>query len=181
MGRRMANKQAIQRKGEVEAHPRTSGLDPNITLAEVLAVVRPALTATFSHDESPDWGARLAAAGTLLAAFPRYLRETPERVRELLSAAVPPELLDAERLDAGRAYRELRAEWDHLDGLRWGQLKGLYVKPYPAYMIAPWENAAHIQASQPTPEGTVRQLPDGRHFLERAGELARLLVEEERM
>jgi hypothetical protein len=175
---RMARANAALRRAEVEATPR-SGLDPGISLAGVLEVIRPALTATLPAGEA-DWSARLAAAGTLLAGFARYYRETPEKVNELLREAIPEEAYD-ERMNASRVYLNMRAEWDKLDGLRWSDLTGLYVKPYPAWMIGPHEEAAKVQQSRPKPisparaEARIIRLPDGEVAIRRDGQLPRLL------
>jgi hypothetical protein len=168
------------RRSEVEPAPQLSGLDPGITLGQVMDVVRPALTATLPTNE-PDWAARLCAAGILLAGFPRYLRDSPEKVKELLRATIPGEVYDEVRMHADLVFAAMRHEWDELDGLGWSDLKGLVVKPYPAFMIAPHENAARIQRSRPQPPqgllDRVRRLATGQHVLDRDGSVPLLLEE----
>lgn len=175
--RRAALASGAARRREVEASSRLSGLDPKVTLVQVLDVVRPALTATLLTSE-PDWSARLCAAGVLLAAFPRYLRNSPEQVNELLRQAIPAEVYD-ERMTADTVYRNMRHEWDQLDGLGWSDLRGLVVRPYPPFMVGPHEDAARIQASRPAPppDAKVRRLPTGQHVLDRGPRELPLLLE----
>jgi hypothetical protein len=179
--RRAALASGAARRREVEASSRLSGIDPGVTLAQVLEVVRPALTATLVTGE-PDYSARLCAAGVLLAAFPRYLRDSPERVNELLRQAIPAEVYD-ERMEADTVYLNMRHEWDQLDGLGWSSLKGLVVKPYPPFMIGPHEDAVRIQRSRPQPpedlRERVRRLSSGQHVLERDGDFPLLLDEDD--
>lgn len=176
---RAASVSALRRRANVEPKVR-SGLDCDLFLEDVVAVIRPALEATFDHDGSPDYSARLAAAGTLLAAFPRQYKETPEKVRELLERVLPEPVSDAERMKSERVYRAMRREWDELPS--WHPIRGLYVKRYPSYMVAPWENAEQIQkqrpADVPADRASVRQLEGGRAILERPGGLPLLLEPE---
>lgn len=179
----MAKKQQSERRSKTEAKPR-SGLHPHLTLAEVLAVIAPALEANdpFLPDQ-PCWQVRLAAAGTLLAAFPIYLRDSPAKVEALLAELLPDHLYDSTQYRAQKVLEAQRASWDAVDGLRWSGLTGLYVKRYPGWMIAPWENAAKIQASRPKPippeQAPVIHLSDGQVALERRKALALLIPTEE--
>jgi hypothetical protein len=131
----------------------------------------------------PDWSARLAAAGTVLIAFPRQYRDTPEHVRELLQEALPSEVLDQvgmrERLDAERALGALRAEWLRLP--KWSETRGLYCVPFPRAYVPPWLDydkvcREEIPPDIPPDEAPVRRLPDGRVILDRgAGSLPMML------
>jgi len=180
--RHAARKSAVVRHADTEAATRLSGLDPGVTLGQLMPILREALTARLETGER-DWNAALSACGTLLAGWPRFLRSSPEECRELLRRAIPPEILSDELLDTRRVYRELRVCWDDLDGLRWSGLRGLYVAEYPAWMVAPWEDARAIQKSRPADvppdRAPVRQLPDGRPALLREGELPFLLPVED--
>ena len=84
--------------------------------------------------------------------------------------------------DAERAFAALRAGWLQVDGLRWSKLVGLFVAPFPAFMFAPWENAAKIQGSRPKPiapdRAPVKLTPAG-PVLERADKLPVVLPTEE--
>jgi hypothetical protein len=178
--RRGGRGRAAQRREEAGIRP-SVGLAPSVTLADVLRVCVPALEATFEHDGSPDWGARLAAAGTILAAFPKYLRSTPAEVRTLLAEVLPDEVYShpeaRHRLNGHSVYSAMRREWDRLPS--WSPVRGLCVKPYPSHMIAPWEDPAEVQkerpADVPPEEAPVMHLPDGGIALERDGELPVLL------
>jgi hypothetical protein len=176
--RKAATVSAFVRKSKAE--PRASvGVSPTVSLLDVLAVCLPALSATFEHTGEPDWSARLAAAGTLLAAFPRYLRDTPEGVRELLETILPERLRDelGEQLEPDSVYSAMRAEWDELR-VRHHPVTGLYVEAYPNHLIAPYESTAKIQASRPKPEGRVERV-DGRLVLHRPGKLPQFLEDDE--
>jgi hypothetical protein len=177
---RMAKRGGVVRRGETEASPRLSGLDPELRFADVAPILHEALTARHEYTHEIDHNARLAAIGTLLSAWPKYLRTSPVECKQLLPDAIPEEILTPEMLDVERSYRELRASWDELDGLRWSKLKGLYMKPYPAWMIAPWENADRIQRSRPKSSADVLHLPNDDVAVKRPGKLPALIpVEEE--
>lgn len=89
-------------------------------------------------------------------------------------------------MTAASVYTAMRREWDALPS--WHPVKGLYVKEYPPYMIAPWEDPAAVQGERPEPippeeaqrDGLVRRLGDGRALLERDGALPLLLSADER-
>lgn len=173
MASRMGNKRALQRRSETEAKPR-SDLQPHITLEEVLQVVAPALTAEDHWTGEALWGVRLAAAGTLLAAFPRYYRETPEKVNQLLRQLLPEHVYDSERMKAEKVFASLRASWLQLEGLRWSNIQGLYTKPFPSWCLEPWlsdREVRELQRSRPAPvapdRAPVRHLPGGIVALER--------------
>ena len=180
MARSMASKSAVVRRGNVEARPR-SDLHPGISLAEVLAVIAPALEAADSWTGEALWPVRLAACGVLLSAFPSQYRESPERVNQLLEQLVPDRVLDRERMKAEAVFEALRAEWDAVKGLRWSKLVGLYIRRYPPYYIAPFENVREIQGRRPKldPNAPVRPLPDGGVYLEREGEPGLIVPVEE--
>jgi hypothetical protein len=171
-----ASASALKRRGDAEPEG-GSGLDLGLNLEDIVRVVTPALEATFEHDGRPDWGARLCAAGVLVAAFPRQYRQTPERVRELLDRILPANVRNAEQIEAEKVYRAMRREWDELPA--WSELRGLYVKPYPAYMVAPFEDAAAVQrerpADVPLEQAPVLRLPNGRVALKRTNDLPLLL------
>jgi len=84
-------------------------LPPPISLADAVRVCLPALTATFAHDGSPDWGARLAAVAVLAILFPR-LRGEPDELRELLSSA------RLSQASTSNVYTALDGEWTALQG-----------------------------------------------------------------
>jgi hypothetical protein len=156
-----------------------SGLSPTVSLEDVLRAVAPALTATFEHNGSADWSARLAAAGTLLTAFPRHLRDTPENVRELLERCLPLSVLEQremrKRLEAEEVYRAMRDEWIRLQGMSWDELTGLYWEPFPRYMVAPWEDYKTVCMNElPSAivpdKAPVNVLEDGTVLLRRPGE-----------
>jgi hypothetical protein len=178
----MAAASATKRRGDVEAAPRLSGLDPGVTLAELLPVIREALVAKFEYTGEANWNVRLAAVGTILSAFPREMRRSPEDCSELIRRAIPPESRSPELEDARKVYAAMREAWDSVDSLRWSDLKGLWVAPYPAFMIAPFENAAKIQRSRPKPippeRAPVKRTPAG-PVLERVGKLPLVVPEEE--
>jgi hypothetical protein len=162
-----------------KAEPRArSGIPPAVSLADILGVCTPALSATFEHGP-PDWGARLAAVGTIVATFPRYLRDTPENVRALIEEFLPSSLPEGtrERLALENVYVAMRAEWDALR-VRHHPVTGLYSESYPPHLIAPWEDAKALQAAQPKPEGDLRRTDDGALLLYREGESFPLLVPE---
>jgi hypothetical protein len=177
--RRMAARSAVRRHNDLDAAPRLSGLEGTVTLAEVLFVVREALDARFPITHEEDWGTRLAACGTLLSAFPRDMRRTPGEIRDLIRVAVPEEVRTPEMEDAARVYKELRAKWDSLDGIRWSDLKGLYVLPYPEWCIAPFENRYYLQGKQTRPRGKVKRGLDGSVSLEREEQFPLLVPSEE--
>jgi hypothetical protein len=181
--RRAAARSAVVRHGDVESAPRLSGLDPGVTLAELLPIIREALAAKFDYTNEIDWNTRLAAVGTLLSAFPREYRRTPEDCAELIRRAIPPEIRSPEMEDARKVYAALRESWDAIDGLRYSALKGLWVARYPAWCIAPFEDARKIQGSRPKPvppkRAPVMKLPDGRVAVERTGQAPLVVPVEE--
>jgi len=177
--KKMAARSAVRRHGDIRSAPRLSGLGEAVTLAEVLSVVRDALEATFPITHEADWGTRLAACGTLLSAFPRDMRRTRDEVRDLLRAVVPDEVRTAEMEDAARVYKELRAKWDSVDGVRWSDLKGLYVLPYPEWSIGVFENRYQLQGKRRRPKGKVKHGLDGSVSLEREGQFPLLVPREE--
>jgi len=164
---------------DVEPKP-TADLDPGLTLADVLKVVRPALTATFDHDGSPDHGARLLGCFVLVSAFPRYLRETPERVRELLEQVVPESVFDPERMGAEEVFRAARAEFWSLPG--WHPIRGVFRRELPRALVAPWEDYSTVvrrEAPALPDESKIRRLEGGRALLGREGQVPLLLEPEE--
>lgn len=176
--KRAAHNSAFARRSKAEPKA-SSGLGPTVTLLDVIEACVPALSATFSHDQSPDWSARLAAAGTLLVSFPRQLRDTPERVRALIEQCLPSQVLDQagirERLKAQNVYTAMRQEWDRLR-VKNDPTTGLYIEPYPPHLIAPWEDRKVVLASQPNPTGRIEHALDGAVILYRDGEDMPLLV-----
>lgn len=162
-------RQAI-RRSQAEPKPRL-GLSPTVSLEDILRACAPALEATFEHNGEPDWGARLAAAGTLVLSFPRGLRDSPEHVQELLGQILPEHVIEQsgmrERL--GKVYYEMRREWDKLK-IRHNPLTGLYIEEYPAAYIAPWEDRRTVLASRQTPQGNLRRTENGSLLLERQGQ-----------
>jgi hypothetical protein len=135
-------------KSEIaELRPMSSFRD-GVSLQEVIDVCRPALTATFTHDDSPDWGARLLACLVLLHAFPRALRANSEDVRRMLAEVLPSthaELAEREALDF---YVNARREW--IAGqVNYSPILGLFVRAFPPFCIAPWESAASVRSELP--------------------------------
>ena len=174
---KMARRSAWVRKSRADELPVRDGLAPSVTLADVLEVCRPALTAKLPTGEA-DWSARLAAAGTLLMSFPRSMRDTPEKVRELLEQVLPSQADELhKRVTSTNVYKAMRDEWDRLR-VRHHPLTGLYVEPYPGYMFAPSEDRAAIRASQPKPTGWLERTSEGKLVLYREGEQP-LLIEED--
>jgi hypothetical protein len=177
VARRGGKHRAAQRRMLAEPKVRT-GIAPTYSLADVLRVVAPALEATFEHDSSPDWGARLTAAGAILQCFPRYMRSTPEDVQALLMRALPSSVRLSQRdLQAADVYTAMRAEWDKLR-IRHHPIHGLYVEEYPGYTIAPWQEREEVRP--PKPSGRLSRTSDGRLVLNRDGE-APLLIEEDNL
>jgi hypothetical protein len=131
---RMARAGGVKRRREVEPAAR-SDIDPNLTLADVLEVVRPMLSATFEHNGQPDLGARGLAALIVVTSFPRYLRDTPERVRELLAEVLPPEV-DAGQLETDAIFKAARDEWWALPAYH--PLHGLVARELPRSLVPPW-------------------------------------------
>lgn len=182
----MSRKQQFERRAKTEPKPR-SGLDPKLKLIEVLAVIAPALVADDPFVPGlACWPVRLAAAGTLLAAFPGYLRDTPEKVAALLRELLPQELFESEQHQASKVYEAMRESWLAVDGLRWSKLKGLYVKAFPGYCVEPWlseRERVELQATRPKPippeQADVLRLPDGTIALRRPGELPLVVPIEE--
>src|SRR5262249_33585300 len=134
-----AQASAFKRRSNAEPRSR-NGLSPGVRLEDIVRACVPALSATFEHDGSPDWSARLAAAGVLVLSFPRVLRDTPEKVSELIEKILPEGIRDdlQERLEAGRVYKALREEWLRLP--HWNAIRGLYWEPFPRPYVAPWED-----------------------------------------
>lgn len=168
-GRRMAHLSGIRRRGDTEARP-LADLRPDITLREVLDVVRPCLTATHVTGE-PDISSRLAGCAVVLLAFPSYLRDSPEKCRELLARALPEELVpDPERVRAEATFASLRKEWFSLPA--WHPIRGLVPRPLPREFVPPWQQyhlvvRAEAPREVPPEEAPVVHFPDGRVALKR--------------
>jgi len=161
-----------QEAHELKEHKPRADFHPGITLSKVLEVCAPAMVSVIEATGEPDWSARLAAAGVVLMTFPRYLRSTPEDVRELLERALPEQVIEQpgmrERLEAETVYRALRAEWFSMP--RYSPIRGLYARPLPKHLVAPWESyeavvAAETPADIPPELSGVTMLPDGRALL----------------
>jgi hypothetical protein len=139
-----------QRREEAKTKP-GAGLAPSISLADVLRICVPALTAVYEATGEPDWSARLTAAGTILAAFPSYLRSTPKEVRNLLATVLPPEVYShpeaQHRVTPGAVYRAMRAEYDRLPDT--SPLVGIQRHPYPPHTIGEWEDPKTVYAGKP--------------------------------
>lgn len=159
-----------------QADPPRQEYASSVTLEEILEVCGPALLATFDATGEADWNARLQAAGVLVVSFPRHLRDTPEKVRELLDASLPETVRPPtrERLHADAIFKEMRHSWDELS-IRHHPITGLYVPEYPSHMIAPWEHAAEVQAARPD----VRDVPTltiaGQTYVQREGAIPMLV------
>jgi len=177
--REMARRSAIKRRGDASAAPKLSGLDGDITHRELCSILSDALVATDPVTGEPLWGVRLAAVASLVSAYPAHYRKDPEETAALIKRLVPDEMRSSQMEDAREVYKALRREWDEIDSLRWDDVKGLYRKPYPAWCIAPFENAQRIQASQAKPDDSMQI----KHFgdsviLSRPGELLREIPRE---
>jgi hypothetical protein len=144
--RKAAKANALKRRtrSEIAEHRPLSGFRDGVTLQDVIDTCRPALTATFEHDGSPDWGARLLACLVLVQTFPRDLRATPNDVRRALDDALPAgihaTLADPDPLDL---YRNGRREWIE-KRMRYSRITGLYVEEIPSLLVGPGENRAQI-------------------------------------
>jgi hypothetical protein len=82
--------------------------------ATVLEVIAPALVAMIEEPGFPivpDYDARLCAAAVLVECFPDWLRDSPEKTRELLDRLLP-ERVGYEAMNPEAAYRAL-AEAKH--------------------------------------------------------------------
>jgi hypothetical protein len=181
MARQMARKSAVVRRGDTEARP-SSDLDPGISLREVLQVLRPMLTATFSHDRSPDYGSRGLAALVLVTSFPRFYRSSPSEMRRLLEEVLPADVQETspELLEAERVFRLARAEWWALPA--WHPIRGLVPRPLPRSLVPPWQAyqlvvRAEAPRDVPPEEAPVVHFPDGRVALKRGSELPVVLEE----
>lgn len=147
----------------------------------MLQVVAPALTAEDHWTGEPLWNVRLAAAGTLLPSFPRYYRETEEKVNAILRSLLPEHVFESQQHQAQKVFEAMRESWASLDGLRFSEkLQALYVRPFPGHTIGPWENATEIQRSRKPPESLARaqvtRLPDGKSVALMREHAAALLV-----
>lgn len=170
--RRGGKRSGARRRAQAEPRPSLKTA-PGVSLQDVLRVCGEALTATFEHDGSPDWSARLAAAGTLLLAFPGYRSRSPEEVRALLEDSLPEQIKGQrgwnEQVHPDAVYAALRREWDALQ-FRADPVARLYrVAQYPPHLIAPWEDARKVQRTRPgaRPLDELPQLPDGSYALPR--------------
>jgi len=179
--RRASSASAISRRAKAEGrHP--SGIRPDIDLVDVVEVCADALQAELDFPAgAPDWSARLTACAVLVSAFPSHYRSSPVRVRELLEELLPEHVYDADRMEAQKVYSAMRREWDQL--VYWHPLRGLFVKPYPAYMIAAWESESAVQRERPAPipvdDPRVKQLPDGRAIFSRGDAKLPVMLEQE--
>lgn len=156
-----------------------SDLKPDITLGELMAVVRPALSAVNELGQ-PDWSARLCAVAVLLLGFPRYLRASPEHVRELLERVLPKDVpIDKDRIAVESYYRALRREWWSLPAH--SKLRGLVPRELPRNFVEPWRDYSDVlKAEMPTEyKGETFSLPDGQTALRRPGQLPVVLEEVE--
>jgi len=177
LSQKAAAKSKLVRQAKAEPKVRT-GLDPNVSLLDIAAACAPALEAVYEHDGTPDWGARLAAAGTMLSCFPRQMRATPEHVRSLLNDFLPSRLIELrERANETNVYKAMREEFHRLV-IRHHPIGGLYFD-VPDFMIAPWEDRARVRADMPKPEGELERLPTGELLLRRDGKFPLLVPEDE--
>jgi len=151
--RQMGVARQHRRRVAAEANEHNRGIAPNVSLADIVTVCKHAFGATFDAPGSdihgqPDWSARLAAAATLVALFPRALRTTPQDAKALLRdvlADTEHEQL-AER-DPSEWYRALRRE--HFDACaRYDDLRGLYAAEIPSWLVGPGETKAEIMRTE---------------------------------
>jgi hypothetical protein len=175
--RRAAKANAAKRLIRIEPLPQAE-LRVGVTLGELMEVVRPALTATLPTGE-PDWCARLAAVAVTLLAAPRQLRDSPEKVKELLARSLPDDIgVDPERVSAEAAYKAMRREFWSIP--RHSKLRGLFARDLPRAFVLPWEDYATVVRNEMPKEykGEVMHLPNGQVAWKREAEIP-LLVEDE--
>jgi hypothetical protein len=115
-----------------------SGLQPGLSYDDVLVIAREGLEATFPHDSSPDWGARLLGVLAIVHSFQLKERRTAEQVRSLLDRVLP-EGDPLRRTSPDTLYANGRKEWERLKVRDEGsELPKLYAVETPAFLVAPW-------------------------------------------
>jgi hypothetical protein len=147
--REKGEKTRIMRKRELaDASESVSGVTPGVTLQQILDVCTEALDATFSHDGSPDWGARLSACAVLLATFPRSLRREPELTKEIIRSVLAGTRHEAlADVDPREPFRKLRKEWYEV-ATRVDSLGRIYIEPIPEWAIGPGETRSEIAKTE---------------------------------
>ena len=151
----------VRKRHEVEK--RLEGIAYGVTTEHILKVCLDALDATFEHDGSPDWGARLSACSVLLQVFPASLRKTPEQARTLLH-----DLLDGTkhaalaRREVAEHFKAQRREWLDIS-MRCSSLGKLYYEAFPPGLLSPGETAESVKSEVPDlDQWKVERLHDGR-------------------
>jgi hypothetical protein len=77
---------------------------------------------------------------------------TPEDAQTALLDAVPLSMRPHYVPDPDDAYRHGRARWrESLSSLRYSEVRGLFLMPYPDDLIPPWSNVQQVYASEPLP------------------------------
>lgn len=160
-GERTRNSRRLERAEAADSHP---SINPGLSLAKIAETCVHGLGATFEHDHSPDWSARLSSAAILLYVFPRTLRTTEAEaealIRRLLAGSAVEGLADTKPTEF---YKRLRAEW--VDArTRVDSLGVIFCDPLPSWAIAPWEMRSEVLKEMPSFEGwSTRPLngPDG--------------------
>jgi hypothetical protein len=140
----------IARKREqADASESVSGVTPGVTLADILKACVPALDATFPHDGSPDYGARLSACAILLSCFGRTLRNTPEDTIAIMRAIFTGTKHEALiEVDPTEPFRALRAEW-YQTRVQVDSLGTIFIEALPHWTIGPGESRSQIEKNEP--------------------------------
>jgi hypothetical protein len=148
--RKAGKANALKRRSqsEIAEHRPLSGFRDGVTLQDVIDTCRPALSATFEHDGSPDYGARLLACLVLVHTFPRDLRATPEHIRLALEEALPSKHAKLAEIDPLDLYRSARQEWWD-KRLRYSRITGLYYEELPSLLIGPTETREQAMNERP--------------------------------
>lgn len=150
---RMGQRRQQQRRLAADASERTAAIADGVSLEDVLRVCVKLMDAKFdvpgtALDGEPDHAARSSACVVLLNVFPRRLRSTVRDCRAILH-----ELLDGTRhadlarVDPLEHYKAMRAEWWDA-AIRHDDLRGLYVKPCPPFMVHESEDLDEIMRTE---------------------------------
>jgi hypothetical protein len=145
---------AAAKKREAKSGSPRSGLQPHVSLEEVLQVCTSGLSATFADAGLPteiDWTTRLLSILVLIGVFPRQHRAKPEEAAALIHRVLSEKQLPASTEDetkklVQKSYEQAREAWRQERGMV-AALRGLYTdERYPKDLVAPWEDAAALNA-----------------------------------
>jgi hypothetical protein len=140
------------KKREAKSGSPRSGLQPHVSLEEILRVCTSGLSATYADVGLPaevDWATRLLSLVVLMSVFPKQYRATPEEAAALLHRVLPEAQLPASTEDetkklVQKSYEEAREAWRQERG-QVAALRGLYTdEAYPKDLLGAWENAAAL-------------------------------------